>query len=290
MRSIKTIVSLVLALMIAMSAVTVFPVPVGAKTVVAVENTSGNETPFYGDVDGDSQITMRDVLKLRRFLVGAEDLSPELLVNADVDFDGNYTMKDVLKLRRVIAGAETIVPPVPDAASLVDDAFIDPSADWDQYDALIDSIRTETDRAKRTEMMHRAEDILMATNCVIPLYYYNDVYLQKGCVSGVYSSVYGTKYFMYSRLDDGSKTLRLCLGGEPDYLDPALNSSVDGACLISNLFSGLYTYGADGQCVPACAAGYTVSADGRTYTVTEERAQMVRRNASHGSRFRVCVE
>ncbi|MBQ6428503.1 MAG: peptide ABC transporter substrate-binding protein [Oscillospiraceae bacterium] len=157
---------------------------------------------------------------------------------------------------------------IPDAASLISDAFIDPLADWSQYDALISAIKAETDYAKRTEMMHEAEDILMATGCVIPIYYYNDIYLQKDYVSGIYSNPFATKFFMYTKMDNDSDTLRLNLSSEPDYLDPALNSSVDGACLAANSFSGLYTYNADGVTTPACATGYEVSEDGLTYTVT----------------------
>ena len=56
----------------------------------------------------------------------------------------------------------------PDAAELVSAAFIDPIADWSQYDALIAQIKAETDFAKRTELMHQAEDILMATWCPPP--------------------------------------------------------------------------------------------------------------------------
>jgi len=154
------------------------------------------------------------------------------------------------------------------AKDLVSDKFIDPIADWSKYDELVAQIKSETDFAKRTEMMHQAEDILMATHCVIPLYYYNDVYLQKDYVSGIYSNVFATKFFMYSTLSNGSNTLRLNLSSEPDYLDPALNSSVDGACLAANSFSGLYTYDSEGKTVPACAESYVVSDDGLKYTVT----------------------
>ena len=155
-----------------------------------------------------------------------------------------------------------------DASELVSDAFIDPLADWAQYDELIAQIKAETDFAKRTELMHQAEDILMATNCVIPIYYYNDIYMQKDYVDGIYANPFATKFFMYTTMANGADTLRLCLASEPDYLDPALNSSVDGACLAANAFSGLYTYNADGVTTPACAEGYTVSEDGLTYTVT----------------------
>ena len=165
-------------------------------------------------------------------------------------------------------GSETVVDEVPNAADLVSDAFIDPVKDWAQYDALIDEIKACTDYAKRTELMHQAEDILMSNYCVIPFYFYNDIYLQKDYVEGVFANLFGTKFFMYASLGNGSDTLRLNLASEPAYLDPALNSSVDGACLAANSFSGLYTYNADGVTSPACAEGYTVSVDGLTYTVT----------------------
>ena len=77
-------------------------------------------------------------------------------------------------LSLAVAGATAYAA---DASELVSDAFIDPLADWAQYDELIAQIKAETDFAKRTELMHQAEDILMATNCVIPIYYYNDQYM-----------------------------------------------------------------------------------------------------------------
>ena len=157
---------------------------------------------------------------------------------------------------------------VPDAAALVSDAFIDPIKDWAKYDELIAQIKAETDFAKRAELMHEAEDILMATNCVIPIYYYNDIYMQKDYVEGVFSNLFGFKYFMLANMTNGADTMRINLSSEPDFLDPALNSSVDGACLAVNSFSGLYAYNAEGHTEPACATGYEISEDGLTYTVT----------------------
>ena len=154
------------------------------------------------------------------------------------------------------------------AEDMISDKLIDPVNDWGQYEDLIAEIKAETDTAKRAELMHQAEDILMSTYCVVPIYYYNDIYLQKDYVDGIYSNVFGTKFFMYATMDNDSDTLKLNLASEPDYLDPTLNSSVDGACLAANSFSGLYTYDAEGKTVPACAEGYEVSDDGLTYTVT----------------------
>ena len=157
---------------------------------------------------------------------------------------------------------------VPDTAELVSDAFIDPLADWSQYDELIAEIKAETDFAHRTELMHKAEDILMSNWCVLPFYYYNDIYMLKDYVEGMYANLFGTKFFQNVHMTNGSTTLRLNLASEPDFLDPALNSSVDGACLAAASFSGLYTYNAEGHTEPACATGYTVSEDGLHFVVT----------------------
>ena len=65
------------------------------------------------------------------------------------------------------------------------DTAVSTAVDWTSYDELVDSIRTEADLAKRAEMMHQAEDMLMDTWCVIPLYYYNDQYMLKDYVTDV---------------------------------------------------------------------------------------------------------
>lgn len=143
------------------------------------------------------------------------------------------------------------------------------AADWAEYDALIKEIYAATDTAEREKLMHQAEDMLMSTYAVVPLYYYNDVYMQNSNVTGVYATVYGMKYFMYAEKKDGDTTLKLNLASEPDYLDPALNSSVDGGCLALNSFEGLYTFNAKGELVPALAAAAPeVSEDGKTYVFT----------------------
>lgn len=68
---------------------------------------------------------------------------------------------------------------------------------WDEYDAMIDAIKAETDLAKRADMMHQAEDMLMETGAVVPLYNYTDIYMQKSNVEGMYWNTFGYKYFMY---------------------------------------------------------------------------------------------
>lgn len=69
---------------------------------------------------------------------------------------------------------------------------------WAQtYDTLIGFVKTETDPAKRTALMHKAEDLLMSTGCIVPLYYYTDVFMIDDAVEGFFSNPLGYKYFMY---------------------------------------------------------------------------------------------
>lgn len=137
---------------------------------------------------------------------------------------------------------------------------------WEAYDARIAAIRTETDLAKREALMHEAEDELMNTWAVVPLYYYNDSYLQKTDVDGIYANLFGYKYFGFATTPNNE--LALQIASEPDKLDPALNSTVDGACLAILAFSGLYAYDENGQLVPELADSYEMSEDGMTYTFT----------------------
>ncbi len=65
------------------------------------------------------------------------------------------------------------------------------------YDVLIAKIKGETDNEKRYALMHIAEDILMSTGCVVPLYYYTDVFMIDDAVQGFFANPLGYKYFMY---------------------------------------------------------------------------------------------
>ena len=107
------------------------------------------------------------------------------------------------------------------------------------YDVLISDIKGCTDNENRYAMMHIAEDMLMSTGCIVPLYFYTDIYMLDDSVQGYFSNPLGYKYFMYSTVDGKGDTISVCLASEPDTIDPALNSSVDGATMTAHLFSGL---------------------------------------------------
>jgi len=107
------------------------------------------------------------------------------------------------------------------------------------YDVLVSEIKKCSDSEKRFAMMHLAEDMLMATGCLTPIYYYTDLYMVSEKIEGFYSIPLGYKYFMYTTVDGNGDSLPICLSSEPDTIDPALNSAVDGATMLVHLFSGL---------------------------------------------------
>ncbi len=65
------------------------------------------------------------------------------------------------------------------------------------YDVVISDVKTCTDSKTRYELMHKAEDLLMSTGCICPLYFYTDIYMLDSSVQGFFSNPLGYKYFMY---------------------------------------------------------------------------------------------
>ncbi|MCR5282226.1 MAG: peptide ABC transporter substrate-binding protein [Lachnospiraceae bacterium] len=66
------------------------------------------------------------------------------------------------------------------------------------YDVLIDTIKSCDDQKTRYAMMHKAEDMLMETGCICPLYFYTDMFMIDDKLQGFFSNPLGYKYFMYS--------------------------------------------------------------------------------------------
>ena len=113
------------------------------------------------------------------------------------------------------------------------------------YDVIIPLIKTCTDTETRYALMHRAEDLLMSTGAIVPLFFYTDLYMIDDAVEGFYSTPLGFKFFDKTTVDGKGDTLSVCLASEPDTIDPALNSAVDGGTMCSHLFSGLAKWAED---------------------------------------------
>ena len=88
-----------------------------------------------------------------------------------------------------------------DISERVDLAPIE-NATWaETYDVLISTIKSCTDKDTRYWLMHKAEDMLMSTGCLTPIYYYTDLYMIKSNVKGFFSNPLGYKYFMYTTIE-----------------------------------------------------------------------------------------
>ncbi len=135
---------------------------------------------------------------------------------------------------------------------------------WENYDSLIEKIKSETDPAKKEAFLHIAEDMLMETECIVPLYNLHDAYLVKSTLTGVYSTKFGAKYFIKAQNGDRNEA-KLMFCEAPDSLDPAFAENTAALTFVANTFSGLYTYDADGNIVFDLAENCTVSEDGLVY-------------------------
>lgn len=70
---------------------------------------------------------------------------------------------------------------------------------WSQaYDACIAAVKAEGDANKRFALMHEAENILMSTGAICPIYYYTDIFMCSKSIDGFFSTPLGFKYFMYA--------------------------------------------------------------------------------------------
>ncbi|MBQ8001769.1 MAG: peptide ABC transporter substrate-binding protein [Ruminococcus sp.] len=70
---------------------------------------------------------------------------------------------------------------------------------WSEsYDKIIAKVKSSKDSAERFELMHQAEDILMSTGAICPIYYYTDQFMCSTSIEGSFVSPLGYKYFMYA--------------------------------------------------------------------------------------------
>ena len=69
------------------------------------------------------------------------------------------------------------------------------------YDVLISRVKAESDLKVRDSLMHKAEDMLMESGAICPLYYYTDTYMLNDSVKGFFSNPLGYKNFAYTTIE-----------------------------------------------------------------------------------------
>ena len=98
-----------------------------------------------------------------------------------------------------------------------------------------------TSGEERNEYLHQAEDLIMSTGALIPIYYFTDTFLMSTKMNGYFHSSDGYKFF-YRATVNQSTEFDICVGPKADSLDPAINSTTDGAIVILHAFEGLYRW------------------------------------------------
>ena len=74
---------------------------------------------------------------------------------------------------------------------------------WSEtYDVLISEIKRCGDKDTRYQLMHLAEDMLMETGCILPIYYYTDTFLIDAAVKGFFVNPFGYKFFAYTTIGE----------------------------------------------------------------------------------------
>ena len=108
------------------------------------------------------------------------------------------------------------------------------------------------------------------------IFFKEEPYPMKKLLALVLALVMALSCAAMASADEGKTTINVCIASEPDTLDPALNSAVDGATMIAHLFTGLAAWEQDENgaltIVPACAKelpAAVINEDGSaTYTYT----------------------
>ncbi len=94
-------------------------------------------------------------------------------------------------------------PQMGKSGTITETASFGPNHDkaWSEYDALISSIKTETDAAARAEKMYTAESWLKEESFVMPIYYYTNPYLVSPHLKGYLYSSLGWVSFKYAYME-----------------------------------------------------------------------------------------
>lgn len=71
----------------------------------------------------------------------------------------------------------------------------------ESYDKIIAEVKASKDPEERFALMHEAENILMETGAICPIYYYTDIFMKNTDLQGFFASPLGYKYFMYAYVE-----------------------------------------------------------------------------------------
>lgn len=58
--------------------------------------------PITGDISGDGEIAIDDVIYILKYIVGSVELTDEQIKKADINSDGKFTILDAILIQRII--------------------------------------------------------------------------------------------------------------------------------------------------------------------------------------------
>ena len=142
--------------------------------------------------------------------------------------------------------------------------------EWKEYDDLLAQAQSESDMTERALLLHKAEEMLMDTGCVIPIIWSQSYSLIKDYVSNIVivdGNHLDLTHVRTEKPGPGNSVSAHILS-EISKADPAASSTSDMATLAYNTYAKLLKKAEDGSIVPDLAESYTVSDDLKTYIFT----------------------
>ena len=85
--------------------------PIGTGYTIEISNGSSTKTytyVMYGDLNGDGEINSADLLKMRQYLLGNNNLSGAFLTSAYLNGDNEINSADLLRIRQHLLGSAPI--------------------------------------------------------------------------------------------------------------------------------------------------------------------------------------
>ncbi|MCQ2752711.1 MAG: ABC transporter substrate-binding protein [Bacilli bacterium] len=138
------------------------------------------------------------------------------------------------------------------------DKILDDANEMHKLNQFANDLQVKDDEPKRTslaryELLHQAEEMLMHTNAVTPLYNYADPYLLSPELSNLYASPLGYKFLDEIKDAKGipGGTYTMSFGTKADTFDPAVNTDASTANVILHIYRGAKYWRNDGRDGPA---------------------------------------
>ena len=140
--------------------------------------------------------------------------------------------------------------------------------DWSGYDRLIGEAAAETDPVRRAFLLHQAEDMMMDTGAIVPLYNRSKYCLKKSGISGVFYGRTGVLDFSGIKREGADPAEPVCINTvrEIPYLDGTSDMTTDLGMISLCLGAALFRYNENGETALELAESYEVSPDGLVYT------------------------